>query len=134
MGGVDMGKMLDKLNEYLDNATQEELQDTYNKLSHLLCKGDVTIDERATEWAIANTGGVSTECRPEMITSFKMVYETIATEQEQITKKEMIDKACELKCRFCTSTSHTECIYRRNHGEPNLRCMEYGIFKTALEE
>lgn len=42
-----MRKMLDILKEYLDNATQEELQETYNELSHLLCKDNSTIVERA---------------------------------------------------------------------------------------
>lgn len=77
-----MGKMLDKLTEYLDNATQEELQETYNELSHLLCKGNSTIVERAVnaqrevtpnkDWGDVSYG-----------------YQRGATEQKAIDDKEL---------------------------------------------
>lgn len=131
-----MGKMLDKLNEYLENATQEELQETYNKLSHLLCKDNSTIVERAVN--------VQHEVTPNQDWGdVRYGYERGATDQKNIdeeelgkallyavhktterTKREMIERSCELLCKTCNIGVCGE----------DQKCHRYKGFRKALEE
>lgn len=56
-------------------------------------------------------------------------YKEGATEQEQITKKDMIEKACEARCKLCWCEINKACPYN-NRDE----CYTRNDFRKTLEK
>ena len=82
-----------------------------------------TIEERAWNAAVKRMQGDS---------SYAVGYKEGATEQEAITKKEMIDKACGVHCTLC-SAWHTDKHYSMANRNENT-CVELQDLRKAMEE